>query len=74
MAQWSKAAFDVLQMPLRYVATFVDQHGLLRMDNKPQWRVIRRGATHYLEALSVSFGAPSNCRPGSTGGANKRVC
>ena len=32
MAQWSKAAFDVLQMPLRYVATFVAQHGLLRLD------------------------------------------
>jgi predicted NAD/FAD-binding protein len=55
MAQWSKAAFDVLQMPLRYVATFVDQHGLLRMDNKPQWRVIRRGATHYLEAFERQF-------------------
>ena len=55
MAQWSKAAFDVLQMPLRYVATFVAQHGLLRLDGKPQWRVIRRGATHYLEAFERQF-------------------
>tara|TARA_B100000965_G_scaffold361953_1_gene343669 strand:+ start:108 stop:1415 length:1308 start_codon:yes stop_codon:yes gene_type:complete len=55
MAQWSKAAFDVLQMPLRYVATFVAQHGLLRLDDKPQWRVIRRGATHYLEAFERQF-------------------
>lgn len=55
MAQWSKAAFDVLQMPLRYVATFVAQHGLLRLDDKPQWRVVRRGATHYLEAFERQF-------------------
>ena len=55
MAQWSKAAFDVLQMPLQYVATFVAQHGLLRLDGKPQWRVIRRGATHYLEAFERQF-------------------
>mgnify|MGYP005677298475 CR=1 FL=1 len=55
MAQWSKAAFDVLQMPLRYVATFVDQHGLLRSDDSPQWRVIRSGATHYLEAFERQF-------------------
>lgn len=55
MAQWSKAAFDVLQMPLRYVATFVAQHGLLRLDGTPQWRVIRRGATHYLEAFERQF-------------------
>jgi predicted NAD/FAD-binding protein len=55
MAQWSKAAFDVLQMPLRYVATFVAQHGLLTMDDKPHWRVIRRGATHYLEAFERQF-------------------
>ena len=55
MAQWSKAAFDVLQMPLRYVATFVAQHGLLRLDEKPEWRVIRQGATHYLEAFERQF-------------------
>ena len=55
MAQWSKAAFDVLQMPLRYVATFVAQHGLLRLYEKPEWRVIRQGATHYLEAFERQF-------------------
>lgn len=55
MAQWSKAAFDVLQMPLSYVAAFVTQHGLLQMDAKPEWRVVRRGATHYLEAFERQF-------------------
>ncbi len=37
------------------MATFVAQHGLLRLDGKPQWRVIRRGATHYLEAFERQF-------------------
>lgn len=55
MALWSKAAFDVLQVPLGHVATFIAQHGLLSMDDQPQWRVIRSGATQYLEAFERQF-------------------
>ena len=55
MALWSKAAFDVLQVPLGHVATFIAQHGLLRLDEQPQWRVIRSGATQYLEAFERQF-------------------
>ena len=62
MALWSKAAFDVLQVPLGHVATFIAQHGLLRLDEQPQWRVIRSGATQYLEAFERQFKARSNCK------------
>lgn len=55
MALWSKAAFDVLQVPLSYVATFVSQHGLLRLNNQADWQVIRSGATQYLEAFERQF-------------------
>jgi predicted NAD/FAD-binding protein len=55
MALWSKAAFDVLQVPLGYAATFISQHGLLRLNDQPQWRVIRSGATQYLEAFERQF-------------------
>ncbi|WP_438865076.1 NAD(P)/FAD-dependent oxidoreductase [Neptunicella sp.] len=54
-AIWS-ASFDVMrEFPLRFFLSFFKNHGLLSVDNRPQWRVLTGGSRAYIEPLSRPF-------------------
>jgi predicted NAD/FAD-binding protein len=50
-AIWSSDPAEVIRFPLREWLGFVDRHGMLRLRNRPEWRVVRGGARRYLDAL-----------------------
>lgn len=63
-ALWSSSSLGVQRFPARFVVEFLDHHGMLRLNNRPQWRVITGGSSRYLEKLlkatraSIQKGSP----------------
>jgi len=54
-AIWSASASDVLASPARFVFRFFDNHGMLQVDQRPQWLTVRGGSQRYVEALTRPF-------------------
>ena len=50
-AIWSAEPLAVLQMPAGFLVRFFKNHGLLQLENRPQWRVIRGGSREYVKRL-----------------------
>jgi predicted NAD/FAD-binding protein len=51
-AIWSCPRGAFRHFPVRFIIEFFQQHGLLALWNRPQWRVIVGGARNYVEALT----------------------
>lgn len=54
-AIWSAKHAAARAMPLDFFAGFFRNHGLLDLQDRPQWRVIRGGSRQYLAPLSAPF-------------------
>lgn len=54
-AIWSAAPEDMLKFPLYYFVRFFKNHGMLSVNERPQWRVIRGGSSRYAAALTQGF-------------------
>lgn len=54
-AIWSTDPVNMLAFPARYFVRFFHNHGMLSVDERPQWRVIRGGSARYVEALVAPF-------------------
>ncbi|BFM06275.1 NAD(P)/FAD-dependent oxidoreductase [Halioxenophilus aromaticivorans] len=54
-AIWSKSSADSLQMPVRFFAAFFKNHGLLSVNDRPTWHVIKGGSRAYLEPITRGF-------------------
>ncbi|MGB5880922.1 MAG: FAD-dependent oxidoreductase [Thermoanaerobaculia bacterium] len=54
-AIWSASPDSMLDFPASFFLSFLDNHGLLTVDNQFPWRVIRGGSERYVEALSRPF-------------------
>lgn len=54
-AIWSSTLQEMLDFPLVFFVRFFKNHGLLSVNNRPQWRVIKGGSSAYLEPLTKSF-------------------
>jgi predicted NAD/FAD-binding protein len=50
-ALWSQPRDRVLDMPLAFLVRFLEHHGMLSVNGRPEWRVIRGGSHRYVEAL-----------------------
>ena len=50
-AIWSAEPLAVLQMPAEFLVRFFKNHGLLQLENRPQWRVIQGGSREYVKRL-----------------------
>jgi predicted NAD/FAD-binding protein len=50
-AIWSAEPGTVPDMPLRFLVRFFDNHGLLQLKDRPQWRVIKGGSQEYVRKL-----------------------
>ncbi|WP_025856561.1 NAD(P)/FAD-dependent oxidoreductase [Pseudomonas sp. CHM02] len=54
-AIWSMSLVDMLKFPLQFFVRFFKNHGLLSVNNRPQWCVIEGGSSSYIEPLTRSF-------------------
>jgi len=54
-AIWSTKPEQMLNFPARYFVRFLHNHGMLNIDNRPVWRVIKGGSHRYVEALTRRF-------------------
>lgn len=54
-AIWSTDAEQMLQFPARFFVRFFHHHGMLTIDQRPQWRTICGGSASYLEKLTLGY-------------------
>ena len=54
-AIWSMPPQQMLAFPARYFVQFCQNHGLLGLTNRPQWRVITGGSWRYVDRLTQPF-------------------
>jgi uncharacterized protein len=50
-AIWSAEPEKMLEMPAHFFIRFFENHGLLSLDDRPTWRVIRGGSREYVKKL-----------------------
>ena len=50
-AIWSAEPQSVLEMPVKFLVDFFDNHGLLQVKDRPVWRVIKGGSRQYVAKL-----------------------
>lgn len=50
-AIWSAEPVAVLDMPIEFLVRFFENHGLLQLKDRPQWRVIQGGSREYVAKL-----------------------
>lgn len=50
-AIWSAEPVSILDMPVKFLARFFDNHGLLQIKDRPTWRVVKGGSRQYVEKL-----------------------
>ena len=54
-AIWSMNPEDMLEFPARFFFSFFLNHGLLSVNNRPQWYVIKDGSHSYVKKLIEGF-------------------
>jgi uncharacterized protein len=54
-AIWSATPVDVAAMPARFLIGFFRNHGMLSVNDRPQWRTIEGGSARYVEKLVAPF-------------------
>lgn len=50
-ALWSSPSQSILQFPAKYLVRFMDNHHMLQVSERPEWRVVTGGSSSYIEAL-----------------------
>ena len=48
---WSCPTDQMLQFPVATMVRFCHNHGLIQVNNRPQWYTVRGGARHYVEKI-----------------------
>jgi len=54
-AIWSSAPADILQFPAATFLRFCLNHGLLQINDRPQWRTVRGGAREYVRRIAATL-------------------
>ncbi|MFQ3186913.1 MAG: putative NAD/FAD-binding protein, partial [Marinomonas primoryensis] len=54
-AIWSSTLDEMMDFPLVFFVRFFKNHGLLSVNDRPQWRVIEGGSSAYLQPLVAKF-------------------
>jgi len=54
-AVWSADPNQLSSFPARFLAEFFNNHGMLSLRDRPQWRVIAGGSQAYVKALTAPF-------------------
>jgi predicted NAD/FAD-binding protein len=53
---WSADPDQMWSFPVRFLARFLDNHGLLAIRNRPRWRTVEGGSKSYVEAVTAPLG------------------
>jgi len=54
-AIWSAGTETMRNFPARYFVRFFHNHGMLTVDDRPQWLTVRGGSARYVERLTASL-------------------
>ena len=54
-AVWSAATEEARAFPAKYLARFLDNHGLLQVGGHPRWATVPGGSARYVEAMTRPF-------------------
>ena len=54
-AIWSTDPAAMMDFPARFFVRFLDNHGMLSVNDRPTWRTVRGGSARYVEALVEPF-------------------
>ena len=54
-AIWSTPAQDMLTFPAKTMVQFFDNHGLLTVNDQPQWYTVKGGSREYVRLISAGF-------------------
>jgi predicted NAD/FAD-binding protein len=54
-AIWSTEARQMLDFPARFFVRFFHHHGMLTVNDRPQWRTVAGGSASYVSALTEPF-------------------
>ena len=54
-AVWSSSRGGAHDFPARFLARFLDNHGLLQLTGRPAWRTVRGGSRAYVRAILDAF-------------------
>jgi predicted NAD/FAD-binding protein len=54
-AIWSAGTETLRSFPARYFVRFFHNHGMLTVDDRPQWLTVRGGSARYVEKLTAPF-------------------
>ncbi|MCY7353634.1 MAG: FAD-dependent oxidoreductase [Lysobacter sp.] len=54
-ALWSMSASQVLQFPLLHLLRFMDNHHMLQVNGRPEWRVVTGGSQRYIDAMRARW-------------------
>ena len=54
-AIWSSHANQIKEYPAKSFLTFFNNHGLLNIKRRPQWKTIQQGSCQYVRELSKPF-------------------
>lgn len=54
-AIWSTNAAQMMDFPARFLVRFFHHHGMLNVNDRPQWLTIAGGSARYVEALTEPF-------------------
>lgn len=54
-AIWSASREEMKQFPLNYFVRFFHHHGLLQVNDRPQWRTLVNGSKSYIPAITANY-------------------
>lgn len=63
-ALWSSPARTILDFPMQHLVRFMDNHHMLQISGRPQWRVVQGGSNRYVHALRAGWSVDVQlCQP-----------
>ncbi|MBT8448175.1 MAG: FAD-dependent oxidoreductase [Gammaproteobacteria bacterium] len=54
-AIWSMSKAQMMEFPAQFFVRFFTNHGMLSVDDRPQWYVIENGSKSYLDAMTKGY-------------------
>ena len=59
-AIWSSPIAEMHEFPAQPYLHFLENHGLIRLTNRPQWKYVKGGSQTYVRAMLKTFERPPN--------------